>query len=329
MSAPKRKIVLVSILAQLGRSHLQPLADSGFELVERYDLAKGADERALVEGLAGAWATVAGVERYNRFVLENSSTLKAIARCGVGSDSVDVDAATEQSVAVLTTPGTNVDSVADHALTLMLACLRRVLLIDEAVRSGSWRPEGLGRDLAGSSVGIVGLGRIGQAVAQRLAGFGCRILAVEPYPNKEFCDTMGIELVSLDELLPQVDVLTVHAPLIPETRRMISSAQLALLQPHAVLVNTSRGDVVDEAALVEALETGRLAAAGLDVFESEPLPAGSPLTHLQNVVLGGHIATYTTQTVQKIMEAIVSNLLEFDAGGAPEGWVNPSPTVKA
>src|SRR5262249_49075125 len=181
----------------------------------------------LAAGLEGAWGVVAGSEAYTGPLLDRLPDLRIVARCGVGFDAIDVGAATARGVVVSTTAGANDEGVADLALTLMLACLRRVLLGDRSARSGAWRPPGLAGDLASATVGIVGLGRVGRNVARRLRGFDCRLLAVEPYPDRDFCRELDIELVDLWSMLPQVDVLTIHTPLTDETRTLIGKDELA------------------------------------------------------------------------------------------------------
>ncbi len=322
-AAPRRRIALISETAQLGFERLAPLEEAGFDLVDRYELVGVVDEDELIAGLQGFWATVAGSEPYTRRVLAACGELRAIARCGVGYDAIDIPAATERGVAVLLTPGANADAVADLTLALMLACIRHLLDLDGVVRSGGWRPSALFGDLGGATIGIVGLGGIGQAVARRLKGFGCRILAVESSPDQVFCAELGIGLTTLESLLPEVDVLTLHVPLTEATRHLISTEELALLPAGAIVVNTARGGVVDTVALVEALSSGRLGGAGLDVFEEEPLPGGHPLLTLPNVVLSGHAATFTRGGVGNTLDAVVRNLLELDAGTAPAGLVNP------
>jgi phosphoglycerate dehydrogenase-like enzyme len=267
---------------------------------------------------------VAGSEPYTREVLVEASDLRAIARCGVGYDAVDVAAATDRGVAVLITPNGNFDTVADFALTLMLACLRQLLQNDQRVREGGWRAAELAGDLAGATVGVVGLGRIGRAVARRLHGFGCHILGVEPFPDLAACARLGIELVSLEEMLPQVDVLTLHTPRLPETVGLIGAPQLARMKPSAVLVNTSRGGIVDELALDHALRSGALAAAALDVFETEPLRPDHPLLTCPNVILTGHVSSFTRLAAQRTVDEVVDNLLAVASGLIPEGCVNPA-----
>lgn len=311
-------------MARHCETDLQRLTDAGFELAEAFHLKATSTPAEMTEALQGVWATVAGSEPYPREVLEQATDLQAIARCGVGYDAVDVSAATERGIAVLITPHGNFDAVADFALTLILACLRRLLLLDATVRAGSWRSADLASDLYGATVGIVGLGRIGQAVARRLQGFECRILGVEPYPDRAACTRLGIELMSLDEMLPQVDVLTLHTPRLPETTGLIGAATLARMKPSAVLVNTSRGGIVDEVALCQALTAGTLAGAALDVFAREPLPPDHPLLRCPNLILTGHMSSYTRLATQRTIAEVVDNLLAVAAGDIPEGCVNPA-----
>ena len=278
----------------------------------------------LGEALAGSWATVAGNESYSAPVLARLPELRAIARAGIGYDRVDIGAATARGVAVLVTPGAAAEAVADFALALILGAVRRLLVLDRSVREGRWRPPGLSGDLAGATVGIVGLGRIGGAVARRLHGFGCRLLAYEPQPDSGLCDALAIECVALDELLSHANIVTLHAPLLPATLHLIGARELALMKPTAVLVNTSRGALVDEAALVDALAAGRLAGAALDVFEREPLPTDDPLARLPNVLLSGHAATFTRGGVERTIAIVVENLLAVADGRLPPGRVvNP------
>jgi len=315
-------VVLLSSLADLGREHLVPLEER-FGLVERFDLDATHDEAALVAGLAGAWAAVAGSETYTERVLSSLPELRLIIRVGVGFDAIDVAAATERGVAVATTPDANSDGVADLTLALTLACLRRIAVGDRHLRAGGWRLPGLSGDLAEATVGVVGLGRVGRKVVLRLAGFGCRILAYEPFPDREFCAEHAVELADLGTLLPRVDVLTIHVPLTDETRGLIGASELARLKPSAIVVNTSRGAVLDEPALVGALVHGRLAGAALDVYQHEPLDRAHPLTTLDNVVLSAHTASFTRLSVERMLGSVSTSLTAALAGGLPLGCVNP------
>lgn len=323
MADVPRRVVITTVAARHTRDRLRPLEQAGFELVERMDLDDTDDATRLGDALAGAWATIAGSEHYARGVFELAAGLRAIARWGIGYDAIDLAAADDHGVAVLTAPGANADAVADCALVLMLACVRRFRETDAAVRSGAWRVEALAADLACATVGIVGLGGVGKAVARRLRGFDCRLLAVEPSPDRAFCKQLNIELTTLERMLPQVDVITLHAPLTASTACLIGERELALLHPGAFLVNTSRGGTVDETALLGALKSGHLGGAGLDVFEDEPISSDHPLTQLDNVALSGHAASFTRLAVDRTADAVVSNLLAAGAGRLPSGCVNP------
>ena len=317
------RVLLTSVMAQFANSALDRLGEAGFELVEGYSLASSSSPDEVACALDGIWGTVAGSEPYTREVLQQATSLRVIARCGVGYDAIDVDAATERGVSVLITPEGNFDSVADFTLALMLACVRRLVLIDKTVRAGGWRPPELAGDLAQATVGIVGLGRIGRAVAQRLRGFGCRILGVDIQPDPAACAQLGIELMTLEEVLPQVDILTLHVPRTSETWHLMGARELGMMKPSAVLVNTARGGIVDEWALFDALSAGTLAGAGLDVFEQEPIADDHPLLQCSNVILSGHTSAFTRLATERTMDAVVAGLLDVAAGRTPAGWVNP------
>ena len=256
-------------------------------------------------------------------MFEAAPTLEALLRWGTGSDAVDIAAATAAGVAVATTPTVNAEAVADLALALMLACLRRLRELDAAVRDGVWRPRAPARDLAGATVGIVALGAVGKAVTRRVHGFGCHVIALEPHPDAEFCSEYGVELTTLEEMLPRVDVLTLHAPATPATRHLIGASQLEALPSHAVLINTARGDLVDQPALVDALHGGQIAAAGLDVFEREPVHPDDPILSAPNTVLSGHLASFTELGLSRTGDAVVANLRELLAGSLPASTLNP------
>jgi D-3-phosphoglycerate dehydrogenase / 2-oxoglutarate reductase len=316
-----RTVALALGAAERVRPELEQIPE--ITLVEHYELSAAREDDVLVRCLAGAWGVVAGSEPYTRGALDALPDLKAIFRWGTGSDAVDIPAATDAGVAVITTPAVNAEAVADMTLALMLACIRRLPELDAIVRSGEWRGLGPTRDLACSTVGIVGLGAIGRAVTRRLRGFDCRLLAVEPNPDLEFCEQYGIELTDLDGMLPRVDVLTLHAPLMPGTRRLIGERELALLPRRAVLVNAARGELIDQPALVAALQSGRIAAAGLDVFEHEPPARDDPILALPNTILSGHISSYTDLGLDRTAEMVVSNLRAALAGRLPASCLNP------
>jgi phosphoglycerate dehydrogenase-like enzyme len=319
----QNRVALVSALARVGREHLEPL-ESRFELAERYELDNTRDEDILEAGLRGAWGVVAGSEGYAQGTFGRLPDLRVIARCGVGVDAIDLEAATAHGVIVATTPDANSDGVADLTLALMLACLRRLLVADRSARIGAWRPPGLAADLSCATVGLIGLGRIGRQVARRLSGFGCRLLAVEPDPHDDFCRSHAVELVELETLLPQVDVLSIHVPLTEHTRGLIGRREIGLMKPSAILINTSRGAILDEQALIEALTERRLAGAGLDVFATEPLAPDHRLAACDNVILSPHAGSLTPLSVSRTLRAVCTNLIDASRGRIPTGCVNPN-----
>jgi phosphoglycerate dehydrogenase-like enzyme len=239
----------------------------------------------------------------------------------VGVDSVDVAAATEAGVVVTTTPGTNHETVADHALALILAATRRLCENDASLRSGEWnRAAGLtGWDLHGKAVGVVGYGAIGRAVVRRLRGFGTEILVCDP----AVAEADGAPLVGLDELLEAAHVVTLHVPLLPSTRGLLGRRELARLRPDAILVNTSRGGLVDEEALTEALAGGRLRAAALDVFAEEP-PPPSALLRLPNVTVTPHVGGISVESIGRMLRAAAQSVVDVLAGRPAPGTVNPA-----
>lgn len=268
--------------------------------------------RKLVADAAGA---IVSTDPFDRGVFEAAPRLRVIARVGVGVDSIDLEAATDAGVVVTTTPGANTETTADHTLALMLATLRRIVEHDASVRRGEWNRAGelTPWDLHGLCVGIVGLGGIGRAVVERLRGFGAEIVVADP----AFASADGAELVTLDELLVRADIVSLHVPLLDVTRGLIGAREIALMRPEAILVNTSRGGLVDEPSLVEALLGGRLRAAALDVFEDEPLLAPE-LLELSNVVLTPHIAGLSVGSIAAMTRQATRSVLDVLGGFGPE-----------
>lgn len=252
--------------------------------------------------------------------------LRVVGRHGAGLDIVDIPAATRLGVAVVHAPGANAQAVAEHALMLMLMCAKRAAQVDRWTRDGDWRARDDGRneELGGKTLGIVGVGNIGRRVARFAGALGMRVLAYDKYvPDEEVRRRSAEPMPSLDALLPQVDVLTCHTPLTEETRAMIGPRTLGLLKRGAILINTSRGPVHDERALFEALATGQLAAAGLDVFEDEPSPVDNPIFGLPTVVVSPHVAGVTVQARRAISLTVAGEMLRVLRGERPEVLVNP------
>jgi len=290
---------------------LQPVDRVRSRLPDGLSLRVGlsADESTLIEELQGTPVlfTTSRI-KLTRRVFESTS-LDVVGKVGTGIDNVDLAAAADHGVAVTYTPGLNALSVAEHALGLSLATLRHTVTCQQMLRDGGWRdvtPEG--GQLSGRTVGIVGFGNIGRRFAGLLRGFDVDVLVYDPYVQQEDMELVGASLVSYDDLLSQSDLVSVHATLTDETRGMVDAAALASMKPGAVLVNTARGPIVDQDALVAALREGTLGGAGLDVFESEPLPPDSPLHDLPNVTVTPHVAARTTSASHACIDVLTENV---------------------
>ena len=261
-------------------------------------------------------------------VLDAAPKLKMIAQLAVGFDNVDVQEATKRGIYVSNTPEVLTDTTADFAWALLMTLARRVVEADKYMRTGRWKvgwhPAMLqGRDVYGATIGIVGAGRIGYAVAKRATGFSMKILFYDVIPRPEMEKDFGAKKVDLDTLLKQSDFVSIHVPLMKETHHLINAEKLRLMKKTAYLINNSRGPVVDEKALYDALNEGRIAGAGLDVFEQEPTPLDNPLLKLDNVVVAPHISSASYETRSKMAEMVADNLIAFFEGKKPLNLVNP------
>lgn len=292
---------------------------SGHEVVR----ADGWTRAQVLAGVADAdaliirSATVADAE-----LIAAGTRLRVIARAGVGVDNVDVAAATRRGIAVVNTPTGNTIAAAEHTIGMMLAAARRIPAVDAAMKAGRWpKSEAVGRQLYGKTLGIVGLGRIGQEVARRARAFEMRLLAYDPYVTEERAADVGARLVSLQELLAGADFVTLHAALTEESRHLIGAEELALMRPGAILVNCARGGLVDEAALIAALRSGHLGAAALDVFENEPTP-NAELVRLPNVVATCHVAASTAEAQAHVAREAAQQVLDVLEGRRPRWPVN-------
>ena len=235
---------------------------------------------------------IAGLDVIDRSALAKADKLKVISRYGVGVDNVDLEAAKEKGIVVTNTPGANSVSVAELALGLMLALARQIPEAAQAVQQGKW-PRLNGVSLEDKTIGILGLGAIGKQLARRLAGFDCRILAFDPFADKSFAEANGVTLESLDNVIARADFVSLPLPLLPETRGMVNAEFLARMKKGSYLINTSRGEAVDETALLHALETGHLRGAGLDAFTVEPPDPANPLLKLPQVIATPHLGAQT------------------------------------
>ncbi len=265
-------------------------------------------------------------DRIDAPLLDAAPSLRVVSNCAVGFDNIDVAAATERGIAVTNTPGVLTETTADFAFALMLSAARRVVEADRYTRAGRWRSWEpmllLGQDLHGATLGLVGLGRIGAAVARRARGFGMTILYHDLVRREELESELCLRYTSLECLLREADFVSVHVPLTQGTHHLIGEAQLRAMKPTAILVNTARGAVVDTNALYRAVVEGWIAGAGLDVFEVEPVPLDHPLLSIDNVVLAPHIASASVATRTKMAMIAAGNLVQALAGSLPPDLVN-------
>lgn len=304
-----------------------------FEDLKRlFDMKVFPEDRApmreeLMEGIKGADGVLTTVaDKIDGEVMDASGRLKVVSNVAVGFDNIDLKAATERGIYATNTPGVLTETVADFAWALMFAVGRRVVEADKFTRAGKWKGWGplllCGGDIYGKTLGIVGLGRIGSSVARRATGFDMRVLYSDIVRRKALERELGIEYVSLERLLSESDFVTLHVNLTPQTRHMIGEKELGLMKETAYLINTARGPIVDEKALIKALKENRIAGAGLDVFEMEPVSPSNPLMELDNVVVAPHIASGSVETRIKMTNMAIENLTAVLQGKVPPNLVN-------
>ena len=255
-------------------------------------------------------------------LIEAADDLEVVGAARGGTENVDVEAAEANGVRVVHAPGRNANAVADYALATMLAHHRRVPYFDRTTSAGGWElefdPDRLPRDLANTTVGVVGFGNVGRKVTRRLDGFGCELLVHDPYVDDDAVEEVGATPAALDDLLEASDIVTLHVRLSEETRNLLGSEAFQRMKPSSFLVNTARGGLVDEAALVGALDAGEVGGAALDVFEDEPLPDGHPLLGREDVTLSPHTAGSTRDAVLNGSAIVVDGLLAILDGGTPD-----------
>jgi D-3-phosphoglycerate dehydrogenase len=309
--------------------HVFPSLDTERELLEAagHELRFEANARRpadVIRAAAGADAVLLCYAPMTAEVIGALPECRIIARYGVGVDTVDVEAATRQGILVSNVPDYCVDEVSDHTLALALALLRGVTRFDRAVREGRWSPWDAGPldRLRGRAFGVVGFGRIGRAVAARAGAFGFRLFATDAYLPADVIRAAGVEPRSLDDLLAEADVVSLHLPLTAESRHLIGADQLARMRPGAILVNTARGPLVDGAALEAALAASRLGGAALDVIETEPPAAGAALVHRPDVVVTPHAAFYSEESLAELRRKTVEQVVAALGGDTPPYAVN-------
>ncbi|NKY35295.1 phosphoglycerate dehydrogenase [Nocardia speluncae] len=316
MSQAGRPVVLIA--DKLAQSTVDALGD-GVEV--RW--VDGPDRPALLAAVPEADALlVRSATTVDAEVLEAGKNLKIVARAGVGLDNVDVPAATERGVMVVNAPTSNIHTAAEHAVTLMLSAARQVPAADATLREHTWKRSSFnGVEIFGKTVGVIGLGRIGQLFAARLAAFETKIVAYDPYVSPARAAQLGIELLTLDEVLERADLISIHLPKTPETKGLLGKESIAKTKPGVIIVNAARGGLVDEAALAEAVKSGHVRAAGIDVYDTEPC-TDSPLFELPQVVVTPHLGASTSEAQDRAGTDVAKSVLLALAGEFVPGAVN-------
>ena len=283
------------------------------------DPEKRYTEESLGEALKDCDAVlITSRDRITRAHIESSPRLKVISKFGAPPENIDLEAAADRGIKVLCTPLANPESVAEHTVLLILAVQKRLRQVSEGLRAGEWRNRmPVGVELAGKTVGLVGFGSVGSSVAKHLSGFNVRVVVYDPWADRTKGASLSVEFAELAPLLKNSDVVSLHAMVTPQSRHMIGSAQLRMMKPSSILINTARGALVDEAALVGALEKGWIAGAGIDVFEEEPVSRSNPLLHMDCVVATPHIAAHTREAMDKERTWAAEDVRRVLLGDAP------------
>lgn len=319
------KVLKTDGILPVGEEDRATLAALGVELVERECLT----EEALIDAGKGAAALLVLREPVTARVIASLDACRIISRFGVGLDSIDVEAATAKRIVVTNVPDANVDEVSTHAMAIILALIQRLPQFDRDMREGRWRSLAIGagmRRTCDLTLGLVGIGQIGKLVAMKAAPFRFKLLVHDPYASNEAITQLGGVRCALDELLGAADIVSLHIPLTRETAFLIDARALSLMKRGAILINVSRGGLIDEQALAAALSDGRLAAAGLDCFESEPPERTNPLFQHHSSIFSPHAAHYSDRSITECVSKAVANVAAVLGGARPPYQVNePSP----
>lgn len=320
------KVVVTSLLGDAG-PHFELLGNAGFETVvvdRKLDLNV---EDNMILALRDADACIAGSEPITARVISSCPKLRVIARTGVGFDAVHLPTCDQLKIVVATTPGVNHHAVAEHTIAMLMSLARNLPQRDREVRRGIWEKIPTPR-VMGRTLGLVGLGRIGRSVATRARGLGLNVLAFDPFPNREFAEQWQVEFTSLDDLLSRSDFVSLHLPMDQSSRHLINTDSLRRMKRGAILINTARGPLIDEVALCDALKSGHLRAAGLDVFQKEPLPLDSPLLKLDNVLTCGHLGGLDHESQQGTLIMAAQVIIDLKEGRWPTECIRNLPGVK-
>ena len=297
---------------------MEPIHEEGIKILENYakvsQINVDTPLKRIIEEIRDADAIISrGFIKISREIIYSAEKLKVIGVHGVGVDHIDLEAAREKGIEILNTPAALTETVAEYTLGLIISLLRKINLADEAVRMGRWNEKYsklVGEDVEGKVIGIIGLGRIGSAVARMLSCLKTKIIYYDVERKKEIEEEFSLEYVDLDELLRRADIITIHVPLTKETYHLISKSEIEKMKNEVYLINTSRGAVIDEEALIDALRNGKIAGAALDVFETEPIDSENPLLNMENVILTPHIAASSRQALIRMAREVAIKVIE-------------------
>ena len=318
----KKVLSTVTLYSQRCKSAKELLEKEGFEVIEyQGDTVMTADEiKAVGKDICGA---IIGCDEWNEEIYQACPNLKAIGRFGVGYNNIDLEAAKRHGVKVSIATGINADSVAENTILLVLASLRDLVNLDNAVRRGEWVRDSTGRIIRNKVYGLVGFGAIARYVAKLVKAFGpARIIAYDKYPNYEEAEKLGVEIVDFDTVVKESDIISVHVPATPETYKMFGEKEFKAMKDSAVFVNVARGSVVDEAAMYKALKEKWIARAATDVFEEEPTPKDNPLFELDNIVMMPHMCGDTWETFEAVGLFSAQVIIDVMNGKDPKNWIN-------
>jgi D-3-phosphoglycerate dehydrogenase len=316
----KRVLVTARIFGHVSDQSFDIFKTNGIEVVPNPHRGKRLYEDALIALIGGVDGLLTGVDEVTSKVIHGADKLKVISKFGTGVDNIDVTAATEKGIVVTNAPGMNSDAVADMTFALMLAAARKIPFAFTQVQQEKW-PLIIGTGVWGKSLGIIGLGEIGKRVALRANGFNMEVMSYEKFPDENFIREQNIKLVSLEQLLQTSDFVSIHVPLTDETRHLIGAAEIELMKPTAIMINTARGGIVNEEALYNGLRSGKPATAAFDVLKEEP-PADRSLLDLDNFIITPHISPFTKEAIGAAERLSAQNLIDVLNGRYPANIVN-------
>jgi len=305
--------------ASFSDKSLKMFTERGYE-IKRNNTGRPYEKEEMLKLIRDIDGIIIGIDELSAEIIEEADALKVISKYGIGLDNIDINTATNKKIIVTSTPTANVDAVADLAFGLILSLARRIPEADKKTKSGKWEKI-IGKSVWEKTLGVIGLGKISRQVVKRAIGFEMNILAFDIVKDKKFVQKYGIKYVNLEKLLRKSDYITIHIPLNDATRGMISYEELEKMKKNAFLINTSRGGIVDEEALYDALRNNKLRGAALDVYNNEPLRE-SPLKELDNVIMTPHIGAYTEEAIENMSIQAAQNLIDVLEGREPQNRVN-------